>query len=97
VKESLSQGAHPPVPPGGSGGPSQADSPALRKAKDEALRKVVYQGAFNKLIDVGWPEEKAKRLAQIKTDDYIDKRGAELKTGEEARAADRRNEKPNSD
>ncbi|MBA7591880.1 hypothetical protein ES708_34051 [subsurface metagenome] len=97
AKEKSNLGGISPEPPGGSGGPTAEDSPATRKANTACLQKIVYKGALSKLIDVGWPEERAKRLAQIKTDEYIAERGARLKTGEEKRAEDQRNEKPNSD
>lgn len=55
------------------------DSVPTREFRNACLRKVVYQGALNKLLDAGWSQEKAERFAKIKTDATIAKRNDERK------------------
>ncbi|GAJ05840.1 unnamed protein product, partial [marine sediment metagenome] len=83
VKETSSQGAYPPAPPGGSEGAGLEEPVATRKAKDELLWKIVYQGVLNKLLDVGWSEAQAKNLAQINTTKYLTKRDTRAESREE--------------
>ncbi|MBA7474771.1 hypothetical protein ES707_10125 [subsurface metagenome] len=100
ASEAAEAGVSHPQTPGGSttcGSGEGGDSPATQKAITECLREVHYRGELRKLLDAGWEEEQAKRLAQTETDSYIAKRGARLKSGEEKRAEDQRNENPNLD
>lgn len=78
--EAAEAGVSHPQTPGGStdrcsGG--AGDSPPTQKAKDEFLRRIVYRESLDKLLDLGYPRERAERLAQIKTGHYIAKRKAE--------------------
>lgn len=73
------------------------ESPTIRQAKTEGLRKLVYKDKLRKIIEAGYPEDQAKNLARIGTNHYIAKRKAERKSREEKRTEDQRNENPNSD
>jgi hypothetical protein len=55
------------------------ESPSARKAKDELLWKVTYRDSLSNLLDVGWPKERAERLARIKADKYLVQRKSDRK------------------
>ncbi|MBA7670996.1 hypothetical protein ES703_79145 [subsurface metagenome] len=80
--ESIS-GAHPPNPLTTCGSGGMVEATATRKAKDGFMRELVYKDSLRKLLDVGHSEDRAKNLAQIKTDQYIAKRATRLKSTEE--------------
>lgn len=54
-------------------------SPPDRKRRDELLWKVVHLNSLSRLIDNGYPQDTAERLAKIKADHYLAKRKTERK------------------
>ncbi len=53
------------------------DSSPTPETRDRLLGEVLYRGNLDKLLELGYPRERAEKLAQIKTDHYIAKRKAE--------------------
>ncbi|MBA7649681.1 hypothetical protein ES703_57479 [subsurface metagenome] len=53
------------------------DSSPTQKARDKFIKRVIYRESLGNLLDLGYPGERAKRLARIKTDHYMAKRKAE--------------------
>ena len=71
--------SHPQTPGGstdrcsGETGVSSAD----RKRRDELLWEVTHRNSLSRLIDNGYPQDQAERLAKIKADHYVAKRKIE--------------------
>jgi hypothetical protein len=61
-----------------SGG-TEAESPEQRKARDKLTWQVTYRDSLSRLLEAGWPKERAERLAKVKATATMAKRKADRK------------------
>lgn len=81
ASETAEAGVSFPQTPGGStdrcsGG--TVENPPTPETRDQLLGEVLYPENLDKLLELGYPKEKAERLAKIKTDRYVAKRRTDI-------------------